>query len=140
MAGLALAVPRRGRAAVVLPVATFLGFQLGVAVRLQGPGLDDGGFTGAAIIAALWLTVGITLTWRLMERPWLRVGGRILGSWLIAIGLMLSGAALAPRRSPPVAAPPPPPSDEFSMPPGRRHAFPEFEAPQPTPFAPGVQP
>jgi len=44
------------------------------------------------------------------DRGWLRIGGRILASWLIAIGLLLGGSKyfVQERAAQPVAGLPPP--------------------------------
>lgn len=127
VAGIALAVPGRVRGGILLPAALVIGAQLGLAVTLNGPGLDDGEFTGAAIGTALWLTVAVALTWRRFERPWFGIAGRIFGSWLIAIGLMLGGAVLTPRHTPRQSAISPPPLSAYVE-----------KAPHPWPAASGM--
>jgi hypothetical protein len=47
---------------------------------------------------------------RAFRRGWFSIFGRILGSWLLAIGLLYGGASLVPpkRQPPPPAVQPPP--------------------------------
>jgi hypothetical protein len=99
-AGLALLLPGAVRTWFVPVAALASGCAFGIFITLDSPG-DDGWawFFIAAALSGLMIFVAATAIRHALERPWFAVVGRILGSWLIAIGLMLSGLALAPRRS-----------------------------------------
>jgi hypothetical protein len=142
IAGITLVAPDRLRDAGLVPAALLLGAILGVAVKLNDPGLEDVRFASAAVVAALWLAAAVFLTWRLLERPWFRIAGRIFASWLIAIGLMLGGAMLAPRHAARVAPAPvePPPATESAAPPEPGGSFPTLESPQLPPDSPDFDP
>jgi hypothetical protein len=75
----------------------------------------------------------VALTWHGFDRPGLATAGRILGSWLIAIGLLLAGASIVPRHVvalAPVA--PPPPAEPLSRPQGFDPNLPETQPPAPS--------
>jgi hypothetical protein len=96
-AGIVLAVPDRLRAWLLPAAALVIGATLAVAIKLVDPSFHDPNFLRGAIAASLWLVAAIALTGRLCDRPWFRIAIRIVGSWLIAIGLMLGAAILLPR-------------------------------------------
>ncbi len=97
VAGLTLAVSDQWRRWILLPMAFLLGSILGVAITLDAASADQHSFAEAATAMAVWLVASVAFSWAAFERPWFRIGGRIIGSWLIAIGLMLGGSLLAPR-------------------------------------------
>ncbi len=99
-AGLALMLPGAMQIWCAPLAALVSGCVLGIFITLDSPS-DDGWawfFTPAAL-SGLMIFVAAAAIRRALERPWFAVVGRILGSWLLAVGLMLSGLALAPRRS-----------------------------------------
>jgi hypothetical protein len=61
--------------------------------------------TASAVMAVLWVAVSALLLWRLFEQRWFFIAGRILGAWLIAIGIMLGAAEIKPRPPEPTKAP-----------------------------------
>jgi hypothetical protein len=87
------APPTRPRAA---PIAgAWLGWLPGLALAVDGPdGLSWTGFA-AAVLATDGLAFGIpfALVMR-FARPWFRIPSRILGSWLLTIGVLLYGLRL----------------------------------------------
>jgi hypothetical protein len=104
-AGAALIASTRWRN-VVLPVAALVfGAMLALSTRLTDPSLHEFAFTFAPALIACWIVVAVALTLRAFWRGWFPVFGRILGSWLIAIGLLSGGASLVPPRT---STPPPP--------------------------------
>ena len=139
-AGLVLAVPERLRSWLLPPAAIVIGALLAIAIKLVDPSFHDANFLKGAILASVWLVAAVGLTAQLCDRPWLRIAIRIVGSWLIAIGLMLGAAILLPR---PTIADPPQPLPERLEPPGpgdMERRTPGAERPQ-VPFAPpGVDP
>jgi hypothetical protein len=91
----------------LLPVGAFVaGAMLSLAIFLTDPSLHDPAFTWTPLLAAFWIVTAVGLTLRAFWRGWFAIFGRILGSWLVAIGLLYGGASLLP-----VLKPPPPPVD-----------------------------
>lgn len=125
VAGLALALGERWRGWVLLPAAAVLGGVLGIAVKLNDIGLHDAGFMIAAGLTGLWCVLSVDLIWKVFRRPWFAVAARILGSWLLAIGVMLGGAALVPCRPPVPVQPPVAAPEEGPGFPGGKPAFPD---------------
>jgi hypothetical protein len=112
-AGLALAPGALLRAVLAPVAAACCGAALGFLVAFHDPSLGDPRFAGGGAAAGLWLLAAPAIVLRRFKRGWLRIGGRILASWLIAIGLLLGGSkyVVQQRAAQPVAVvPPPPPS------------------------------
>ena len=96
--GVALAVPARFRI-LIFPFAVLLaGVPLAVAIWMTNPQFHDPIMAGAGIAFAFWIVAAVCLTVRTFRQPWFDVAGRILGSWLITIGLLYGGASLTPPR------------------------------------------
>ena len=106
--GLALAAPGWLRSWLLPPAAVVAGAMLAIAIKLVDPSFHDPNFLRGALAASLWLVAAVTLSVHVFRRPWVAIAARILGSWLIAIGLMLGAAILVPR--PTIGAPPPQPA------------------------------
>ncbi len=113
-AGLLLAAPPRLRSWLLPPIASVVAAMLAIAIKLADPSFHDPNFLRGALAAGAWLVAAVALTVHLCYRDWLGIGIRILGSWLIAIGLMLGAAILVPR--PTIGAAPPAPADELQRP------------------------
>jgi hypothetical protein len=91
----------------LLPIAAIVaGAMLSLAIMLTDPSLHDPAFTWTPVLATFWIVAAVALTLRAFRRGWFPIFGRILGSWLIAIGLLYGGASLAP-----ILNPKPPPTD-----------------------------
>jgi len=133
-AGAALVASARWRAYLAPPAATIFGAMLGLTIKLTDPSLHEPAFTATPLLAACWIVATVTVTLRAFWRGWFPVFGRILGSWLLAIGLLYGGASLVPKREPPPSAVSlPPPST-----PGAERAIPSLPAPdEPAPFPGG---
>ncbi len=102
--GLAL-VPGARLLPWLLPVAAVVaGAMLSLAIMLTDPSLHDPAFTWTPVLAACWIAAAVSLTLQAFRRRWFPIFGRILGSWLVAIGLLYGGASLMPRIKP---SPPP---------------------------------
>jgi hypothetical protein len=97
--GVVLAAPQRLRAWLLPPVAVVVGAMLAVGIKLVDPSFHDPDFLRGALAASLWLVTAVGLTVHLVYARWLGIAVRILGSWLIAIGLMLGVSILVPRPS-----------------------------------------
>jgi hypothetical protein len=101
--GLAL-VPGARPLPWLLPIAALVeGAMLAVAIFLSTPTLDDPVLTWAQLLAAVWIVATVAMTTRAFRRQWFAVFGRILGSWILAIGLLYGAASLVPVFNPPPA-------------------------------------
>jgi hypothetical protein len=108
-AGLALAPPEKLRQAILPAAAAIVGAMLMFAIRVTDPSLHNPAFPLSGITISAWIVVAIALTTHAFRRGWFTIPARILGSWLLAVGLLYGGASLIPKRAPvlPVAPPPP---------------------------------
>jgi hypothetical protein len=99
--GLAL-VPGARLLPWLLPLAAFIaGTMLALAVFLTDPSLHDPLYVLTPTLAAIWITGAVALTLQVFRRGWFAIFGRILGSWLVAVGLLYGGASLLPILKPP---------------------------------------
>ena len=133
--GLALAPGARLRPWLLPIAANVIGAMLSLVIMLTDPSLHDPAFTWAPLLAAFWIVAAVSLTLRAFWRNWFPIFGRILGSWLIAIGLLYGGAELAP-----IFKPPPPPTDtsqESTRGAEMNNTVPGRSAPQSPGFFPG---
>ena len=136
-AGVALVVSARWRSYVAPPAAFVFGAMAGLAVKLTDPSLHEPAYTVTPVLIVVWIALAVALTLRGFWRNWFLVFGRILGSWMLAIGLLYGGAALIPKKTPPPPAVALPPAAA----PGGERAIPGLLAPeQPSPFPGGKQP
>jgi hypothetical protein len=111
-AGAALVASKRRRSIVAPAAAIIVGAMLALMIKLTDPSLHEPVFTWTPVLIAVWMVVSVSLSLRAFRREWFIVAGRILGSWLIAIGLLYGGASLVPNRGllvPPSAGPVEPP-------------------------------
>lgn len=98
------------------PLSGFLcGAMLGLVVRLTDPTLHEPAYTWTPVLIAFWIILAISSTVRAFEQAWFPVFGRILGSWLLAIGLLYGGAVFVPKRQPPPIPPRPTPAPELGQ-------------------------
>ncbi len=97
--GLTLAPGAWLRPVLVLPAALIGGAMYALAVKLSDPsyGGDMTIFLSGAGLG-LWLIVALMLTLHRWAARWTGIAGRILGSWLITIGLLYAGVALMGDR------------------------------------------
>ncbi|TPK73587.1 hypothetical protein FJ930_10080 [Mesorhizobium sp. B2-4-15] len=101
--GIALIVSGRFRGWTIAVAAAPIGAFFAVVIKLTDPTVNDPRIPLFGTIIALWVIVAIGLTGRIFRPAWYAIGARILGSWLVAIGLLLGGAAIATK--PPAAIP-----------------------------------
>ena len=106
--GVVLAAPPGLRSWLLPPAAVVVGAMLAVDVKLVDPSFHDPDFLRGALGASGWFVGAVGFTVHLVRARWLGIAVRILGSWLIAIGLMLVVSILVPRPS--IGAPPPQPA------------------------------
>ena len=105
---------------------------------MNSPNPHAPGFVAGAAGAAFWLIGMVFLAVRGVEWRWLPTGARILGSWLIAVGLLLGGATLVPRRA--LDAGPVqqfPAEDPSGRPAGTDRDIPKFKPTRPSFLPPG---
>jgi hypothetical protein len=114
LVGLALLLPQRIRAFFLPAVALIAGIAVGVTIGLDNvapPGVY--GFEIAAGLAAMWVAAAVVLHAPWLDAPWVPVAGKVGGSWLIAIGLLLGAAGLLKPRAAVEAPSIAPPSQTF---------------------------
>jgi hypothetical protein len=97
-AGAALVSSARLRSYVAPAAAAIFGAMLGLTIRLTDPSLHESAFTWTQVLIAFWIVAAVSLPLRALWRGWFPIFGRILGSWLLAIGLLYGGASLVPQR------------------------------------------
>ena len=133
--GAALVASARWRTWLAPAAALILGAMLALTIKLTDPSLHEPAFTWTPVLIAFWILAAVLLTVRAFRRGWFAIFGRILGSWLIAIGLLYGGASLVPpKREPPPPAMALPPVSA----PGAERAIPGLPEPdQPAPFPGG---
>jgi len=113
LAAIALAVAGRAQRIVVTPAAALAGIAIGFVAALNDPTVGTSLFVLGAAAAAVWLLVApLAVIPRLKTAP-VRIGSRILASWLAAIGLMLGVVNFLQRKPPP---PPSPPAQTMPVP------------------------
>lgn len=103
-AGAALVAGARWREWLTPPVALLFGAMLALTITMTDPSLHEPAYTWTPVLIAFWIVGAVTLTLRAFHRRWFTIFGRILGSWLLAIGLLYGGASLVPPKRQP--APP----------------------------------
>lgn len=103
--GVVLVVSGRFRTWTIPAAALLIGALLAVVTKLTDPTLNDLRIPLSGTIIALWIIVAVGLIGRIFPPAWYTIGVRILGSWLVAIGLLLGGTAIATK--PPTAMPQP---------------------------------
>lgn len=137
-AGAALVGSARWRTWLAPPGVLIFGAMLGLTIKLTDPSLHEPAFTWMPLLTALWIVAVVALTLRAFRRSWFAVFGRILGSWLLAIGLLYGGASLVPKREPPPPAAATPTSPGSPPLPGFGRAIPGLPEPEPSkPFTGG---
>ena len=118
-AGAALVAGARWREGLAPAAALIVGAMLALTIKLTDPSLHEPAYTWTPVLIAFWIVAAVTLTLRAFRRGWFAIFGRILGSWLLAIGLLYGGASLVPPKRqppPPAMALPPAPGAERDIP------------------------
>jgi hypothetical protein len=92
VAGLTLA-SAGGLRLCLMPASTALtGAALGFLAALHDPAIGNPRFACGAAAVGLWLLATPPAILRWFGTTWLKIGGRIVASWLVAIGLLLGGS------------------------------------------------
>jgi hypothetical protein len=106
--GLALIAGKRLRPWVLSPAAFITGIMAAVAIVAADPSLNSLTNRYAGVLIAAWIIGATSLTLQAFRRGWFMIAGPILGSWLVAIGLLYGGLAMLPKRVPPLVSMPSP--------------------------------
>ena len=96
LTGVSLWLPRPLRYPAALVLAVLLAFDLALFVGLQEFAYDLNVFSIGGVLAAGWILLSPAFLLRQFRRPWLTIAGRILGSWLVAIELLIFTFAVVP--------------------------------------------
>jgi len=99
-----LLLPLRARRWFNPFVSTICGLAVGLFITLESPGTyDSDWFSSASALGCMTVVIASTamsdIARRFFDDSWLRVAGRIFGSWLIAASLMLGAITIVPERS-----------------------------------------
>jgi hypothetical protein len=98
IAGVSLIIPRRADLWAIPLATAILAFAVAMTISFDAPPADDWlAYVSGASLSGVWLLTLAFFIWHALPRAWLMVATPIIGSWLIAIGLMLLGAALISR-------------------------------------------
>lgn len=103
--GLALWLKGAPRRYGMVIAASLVAFSLSLFIGLDDLGVGIADFASGALFCALWLLVSPGLLLRQFRGPWLVIPGRIIGSWLVVIAIIVTVSLYAPM---PLVAPPPP--------------------------------
>ena len=96
LTGASLWLPRGMRYPAALLLAVLLAFDLALFIGLQEFAYNLNLFSIGGILAAAWILTAPAFLLRQFQRPWLTIAGRILGSWLVAIELLIFTFAVVP--------------------------------------------
>lgn len=84
----------------ILPVAAAaVALALALLIDQTNPYLGASGPDIWAATIAVWVVASVWATASGRRRPWFRIAGAILGSWLVAIGILSGGASFVPKPS-----------------------------------------
>jgi hydrogenase/urease accessory protein HupE len=131
VAGLALALPLSLQTWILPILSAAAGILVGLAIGLSTPANEAMAFASGAALGGLWIAAIPVLVFPPIRAGWARILTRIVGSWLIAIGVMLGGLRIIAVK--PELAPLPPPSRTVApLPPSSLpQAVPPTVAPRP---------
>jgi len=96
LAGASLWLPQPMRYPAALVLAVLLAFDMSLFVGLQEFTYNLNSFSIGSVLATAWILVAPAFLIRQFRRPWLTIAGRILGSWLVAIELLIFAFAVLP--------------------------------------------
>ena len=109
LAALLLGLPDRLRPLVMPLVTIAIGAVLGFGLALEDPTIGDWHYITGVTGTLAWVILLPPLVLRQLQGTWLRVGGRVFASWLLAIGVLLGASKLlpTPQLAEPIPAAPP---------------------------------
>jgi hypothetical protein len=89
----------RPKAAMAI-AAPAIGTMLGFAVALEGTSTEDSiSFALGAGMAAAIAGLAVAIAWHRLARSWFAIPARIVGSWILAIGIMLTAIGVQTFRT-----------------------------------------
>jgi hypothetical protein len=139
LAALALAGAGRVRRWIDPAVAALAGAAIGFVAALNDPTVGTSLFVAGAAAASVWLLVAPAAVIPRLKASHVRIGSRILASWLVAVGLMLGAVKVFEQKPVPPVPPVPPPAAPAPARPGNRFGPPHdpgvapYPAPEPLP-------
>ncbi|MDX8492490.1 hypothetical protein RFN29_12965 [Mesorhizobium sp. VK22B] len=99
LTGIGFWAPHRLRAMSCAASAVLLGLTLGLFVGLEDLAISS--FIAGSVASALWCLIAPgVLARHFVPIRWLHIAGRIAGSWLVVIGVIVLLSALLPPRQP----------------------------------------
>ena len=102
VAGAMLIAPGRLRAWITPPLAVMLGMTIAMTISFDAPrDINWLSYVAGGTQIGAWFIAMASLLWQLVPLPYVRIATPIMGSWLIAIGLLLEGATIAEQARPP---------------------------------------
>lgn len=107
LTGAALWLTGRYRQWAIMLAAGVVAFSFSLFVGLDDMGVGLVDFAFGTVISALWLVLAPALLLRHFRGPWLLIPSRIVGSWLIVIGVivLVSLYVPLPSKAPPLPDP-----------------------------------
>lgn len=96
LCGASLWLPQKARYPAALVLAVLLACDISLFIGLSEFAHGINTFTIGSIIACFWILAAPAFLLRRFRRPWLTIAGRILGSWLVAIELLIFTFAVVP--------------------------------------------
>lgn len=120
-AGSVLIAPAWAKPWLVLPAALLVGGMLAIVITLTDPTMNSRTVSVVGVALGLWVVVVATLSATAFYRAWFPVALRIIGSWLLAIGLLYGGASLVKRPALPSLP------DEKLLAPIQRNSLPSLD-------------
>ncbi|GEO84211.1 hypothetical protein GCM10007920_45410 [Ciceribacter naphthalenivorans] len=96
LTGASLWLSGRFRQWAVLLAAAVVAFSFSLFVGLDDLGVGLLDFAAGTVVSALWLILAPALVLRQFCGPWLTIPSRIVGSWLIVIGIIVLASLYVP--------------------------------------------
>lgn len=118
LAGVVLWLPTKIRRIGAPVAAGVIGFSLSLFIGLDDFGIGIKEFTLTAVIGALWILLAPGLLLRNFRGPWLTIPARIVGSWLVVIGIIVLVSLYVPlgNDAPALADPSTPDNGQMDAP------------------------
>ncbi|WP_159947141.1 hypothetical protein [Rhizobium sp. 18065] len=139
LAGVVLWLPARARRIGAPLAAGVVGFSLSLFIGLDDFGIGIQEFTLTAVLGALWILLAPGLLLRNFRGPWLTIPARIIGSWLVVIGIIVMVSLYVPlgNDAPALADPSMPDNGENGGQNGSQNG--QLDAPALPPLDPAVE-
>lgn len=93
--GLLLLLPNSFRKYIVVFVSFIIAAMLAISVKLTDPTLHDPIIPTLGLVIALWIILSFMICVKFFYKSWFPIAIRIVGSWLLASGLLYGGTAFA---------------------------------------------